>query len=278
MKKTLVAPEILESDPTPQPGEDRSSKIFVRPFVDHRRWGSHALHRSWTPAMESVFADTPGDPAPDRDLISRLFLMALKRAGYDAVMEPVAMSTMPNVEAGCVVLEGQLWSFRFETRAAPVLEVDLSLQLRGGDGAEVLWQSDFPEDNTVPLWIGLGCEPRDMVGAALKEVEEVARQQFAAPTFAESVRRWCPSHPSPHRLRSRMIRMKWLPGPAGRALTKAKSKPPRTFQVRRKPRMLFQPQTFMTPSCAGCPGNLHSRPKCESQGPPGRTRDQRLRA
>jgi hypothetical protein len=192
MKKTLVAPEIFEMDPTRQSGEDRSSKILVRPFVDHRRWGSHTFHRGGTPATETLFAGMPGDPAPDRDLISGLFVRALKQAGYDAVMAPVAMSTIHSVAAGCVVLEGQIWSFRFETRAAPVLEVDLSLQLRGGDGAEVLWQADFPEDNTVPLWIGLGCDPRDMAGAALKEVEAAVRQQFAARKFAESVRQVVP--------------------------------------------------------------------------------------
>ncbi len=197
MKKALLAPEVRALDPANLPGKDRCGRIFVRPLKDRRTPGEPTHHGHWALNLNAVLAEAPGEIFFHRDLISGLFRLALSQAGYDAVMDPTANSRVSRLPAGCIVLEGQVWSFQFETRAVPSLELDLSLQLRASGRAEVLWQSDFPEDSSVPFWIGLGCDPRDMARAAMQEVVDAARRQFATPEFRESARQRTPPAPEP---------------------------------------------------------------------------------
>jgi len=116
-------------------------------------------------------------------LVTRVFANALRRAGYLAAIDASSGPTLGRSAVQHIVLVGRIWSFNFQTHASTLLEVDVSISLWDGPTAETLWRMDFPTEDDLPFWIGLGCKPEEMARAALREVEEAALLQFQSDPF-----------------------------------------------------------------------------------------------
>jgi len=122
--------------------------------------------------------------AADGSRITGVFVNALRNAGHpvgSGVSGWLGAEDPPALPPA--VLTGRIWSFEFRTDAVTLLQVDVSLALYDGRTLERLWRMDFPCEEGLPLWIGLGCKPEEAFDAALKEVEEVAALQFRSDPF-----------------------------------------------------------------------------------------------
>ncbi|MCU0772217.1 MAG: hypothetical protein MUE94_10690 [Verrucomicrobia bacterium] len=177
------------ASPTTSAREPGPRLIQVLPFADGRRSTPGLLsRRSEQQTLGSQPCDSSGILTVDRHLITDRFVKALQRAGHDVLLAPEP--TGPAGSTGTTpsaVLEGRIWSFHFRTRPAPVLEVDVSLVLTDARQSAVLWQVDFPPDDSLPFWIGLGCPSEHLLSAALHDVETAAFEQFGSEAFCQAV-------------------------------------------------------------------------------------------
>jgi hypothetical protein len=135
--------------------------------------------------MDSHYAE--GSLPVDRVLITRLFLRALQHAGYNTSPQPVGSAARRGDASSPVVLEGRIWRMQLEERPTPVLNVDISVALHDSSTSMTLWRTDFPEDDSLPFWVGLGCPAEESVAIALGELEAAALVQFSSASFLEAV-------------------------------------------------------------------------------------------
>lgn len=165
-----------------------SRLIRVKLFTDHRRVSATGLvpHE-----VRDSQADGLGNAALfDRVQITRVFLNALQEAGYACRLETEeARQDATGATAGEFTLEGRIWRCQLDVRPVPLLDLDITLRLSGRQGAVGQWQMDFPEDQNLPLWMGLGCQPEQIVHAALKGVESSALEEFQSESFRAALGR-----------------------------------------------------------------------------------------
>ena len=159
----------------------------VRPFSDPRWLDARAPGRILHSDVEPRLLNSTGSVRVHGCLVTRLIMTALRDAGYSVVSEIHGWGK-PQPDTGPrAVLEGRIWSFEFLTNATTLLDVDLTLSLYGKQTAEMLWQSEFPDADGLPFWVGLGCKPEETIRTALQAVEEAARERFSSEHFAEVV-------------------------------------------------------------------------------------------
>jgi len=167
------------------PGARRT--IRVSPFSDHRtRIGSPAPSRLPDSALPSCVAGS--DPLiPEADRVTRLFLKALLYAGHDAIHQGVGLRQTADALRAAAVLDGRIWDFRFRFTPALALEVDIELVLTDAATGEILWETDFPSESALPVWVGLGCDAEAARAEAHAEVKAAAALLFRADAFLQAV-------------------------------------------------------------------------------------------
>jgi len=162
--------------------------VLVRPLEDRRplrnRESGQAL------GSTAFKGSTWGAyPCPEEQLfITHLFVSALRFAGFDSAVYLGSGRPVHPTNAPLFLLEGQVWEFHFESEAGiPCLAVDLSLSLRDLNVSTLLWKSDFPTEEELPTWIGLGCGPEPLLDQALREVVDSAVRDFQSTEFTSAV-------------------------------------------------------------------------------------------
>jgi len=161
----------------------KHTAIQVRPFLDARSQGSHPQGHVRPFDPQILLSNARGPVAAGSGLVTRVFANALRRAGYHVAIDASSGTTLGGSAVQPIVLVGRIWSFNFQTHASTLLEVDVSISLWDGPTAETVWRMDFPAEDDLPFWIGLGCKPEEMAHAALREVEEAALLQFQSNPF-----------------------------------------------------------------------------------------------
>lgn len=157
--------------------------IQVMPFIDARSLGARRQGHAWPFDVAIRWSHAGRQVATDSVLITRVFASALRRAGYGVALDVPSRHAAGGRTVPPTVLMGRIWCFNFHTHASTLLEVDISISLLDGPTLETLWQVDFPVEDDLPFWIGLGCRPEEMTRTALREVEEAALLQFQSDPF-----------------------------------------------------------------------------------------------
>jgi hypothetical protein len=171
--------------PWQPPRQHRPIRVML--FSDCRRAAGNPPGCASVQAAEMDSHYAEGHLPVDRVLITRLFLRALQHAGYNTSPQPVGSAARRGNTSSPVVLEGRIWRMQLEERPTPILNVDISLTLSDSSTSMTLWSMDFPEDDLLPFWVGLGCPAEESVAIALGELEAAALVQFSSASFLEAV-------------------------------------------------------------------------------------------